>query len=88
MISLFVCSVCTYNEYLLHNPLPFFLSVHSLHLVQVEETSNRVHITVGVNKNWTLVIVNFSAQDASILKIQLQEEVLRIPKHPQHAKFA
>ena len=27
--------------------------------------------TVGVNKNWTLVFVNFSAQDASILKISV-----------------
>ena len=27
--------------------------------------------SVGVNKNWTLVIVNFSAQDASILKISV-----------------
>ena len=45
--------------------------------------------TVSVNKNWTLVIVNFSAQDASILKISdhLQEDLLRIPKHPQRAKF-
>ena len=29
------------------------------------------NITVGVNKNWTLVFVNFSAQDASILKISV-----------------
>ena len=45
--------------------------------------------TVGVNKNWTLMIVNFSAQDASILNLcdNLKEEVLRIPKHPQLAKF-
>ena len=46
--------------------------------------------TVGVNKNWTLVLVNFSAQDASILKISvthLQEDLLRIPKHPQLAKL-
>ena len=28
-----------------------------------------VLLTVGVNKNWTLVFVNFSAQVASILKI-------------------
>ena len=27
--------------------------------------------TVGVNKNWTLVIVNFSAQNALILKISV-----------------
>ena len=26
-------------------------------------------VTVGINKNWTLVFVNFSAQDASISKI-------------------
>ena len=30
-----------------------------------------VGYTVGVNKNWTLVFVNFSAQDASILKISV-----------------
>ena len=29
------------------------------------------YLTVGVNKNWTLVFVNFSAQDASILKISV-----------------
>ena len=28
-------------------------------------------LTVGVNKKWTLVFVNFSAQDASILKISV-----------------
>ena len=27
--------------------------------------------TVGVNKNWTLVFVNLSAQDASTLKISV-----------------
>ena len=50
---------------------------------------NPKSITVGVITNETLVLVNFSAQDASILKISAhhQEEVLRIPKHPQHAKF-
>ena len=51
---------------------------------------NPKSITVGVITNETLVLVNFSAQDASILKISAhhQEEVLRIPKHPQLAKFA
>ena len=27
--------------------------------------------TVGADKNWTLVFINFSAQDASILKISV-----------------
>ena len=43
--------------------------------------------TVGVNKNWTLVFVNLSAQDASILKISVPIIKRRIPKHPQLAKF-
>ena len=40
--------------------------------------------TVGAVRNETLVFVNFSAQDESILKIcgHHQEEVLRILKHP------
>ena len=42
--------------------------------------------TVGVIRNETLVFVNFSAQDASILNnlcAHHQEEILTIPKHPQ-----
>ena len=35
-------------------------------MIKVEEIS-----TVGVNKNCTLVFVNFSAQDASILKMPI-----------------
>ena len=31
-------------------------------------SSESKYYTVGVNKNWTLVFVNFSAQDASIFK--------------------
>ena len=65
-----------------------FKSVCELHFeaIYIHNQDN----TVGVDKNETLVLINFSAQDASILKIShchQQEEVLRIPKHPQHAKF-
>ena len=48
----------------------------------------KCHYTVGVIINGTLVFLNFSAQDASILKISVpKEEVLRIPKHLKLAKF-
>ena len=59
---------------------------------QLEECTCIQVSTVCAVRNETLVFVNFSAQDASILNIKNlcghhQEEVLRIPKHPKLAKF-
>ena len=43
---------------------------------------NYLNTTLGFIKNGTLVFIHFKN-----LCARHQEEVLRIPKHPQHAKF-
>ena len=43
-------------------------------------------VTVGADKNCTLLFVNFWPQDASN-SLCLQDEILCIPKLPQLAKF-
>ena len=44
-----------------------FLNIHKTYTASCLKLSH----TVGVNKNCTLVFVNFSAQDASILEISV-----------------
>ena len=58
MISLFVCSVCTYNEYCTILCLP--IHIYSL-LVEVEETSNKVHIY------YVLIISSFLVDEYTCL---------------------
>ena len=50
---------------------PRFTSPVAVTFIMYEIIIDFLRHTVGVNKNWTLVIVNFSAQDASILKISV-----------------
>ena len=55
---------------LLLQTLAVEVSSFDMNVQQYSEKAPATSIyTVGVNKNWTFVIVNFSAQDASILKI-------------------